>query len=60
MTQQTVDRIIKLASSIANDAEAAVDGRPAVLIEIEVQLADVQRQLCDEITRSRLGIDRIA
>jgi hypothetical protein len=53
MTHQTVDRIIKLASLIANDAEAAVDCRSAVLIEIEHQLADVQHRLYDEITTAR-------
>jgi hypothetical protein len=60
MTHQTVDRIIHLANAIANDAEAAVNCRPAVLIEIEHQLADVQHRLYDEITRARLGLDRIA
>jgi hypothetical protein len=30
MTHKTIDRIIKLASSIANDAEAAVNCRPGV------------------------------
>jgi hypothetical protein len=60
MTHQTIDRIIKLASAIASDAEAAVDCQPAVLIEIEHQLADVQHRLYDEITRARLGFDRIA
>jgi hypothetical protein len=60
MTRQTVDRIIKLTRAIASDAEAAIDCRPAALIEIEVQLADVQRRLYDEIVRARLGLDRLA
>jgi hypothetical protein len=60
MTHQTVNRIVKLARAIANDAEAAVDCRPAVLIEIEHQLADAQHRLYDEIVRVRLGINRIA
>jgi hypothetical protein len=54
MTHKTIDRIIKLASSIANDAEAAVNCRPAVLIEIENRLADAQRLLYDEIVRARI------
>jgi hypothetical protein len=59
-THRLIDKIMALANSIASDAEAAVDCRPAVLVEIEHQLANVQRRLYDEITSARLGFDRIA
>jgi hypothetical protein len=51
MTHKTIDRIITLANAIASDADAAIDCPAGVLIEIERQLDQVQRQLSNARAR---------